>query len=450
MEPQRIINNEVNFTAPTPQNTPAAHLSVSQFSRPQVPDTIGEDEAEEEIPTISSNAAASGATAAAQIAGHPLLASLVQSRLNGLVGRSSGYIESLPAPIRQRVDGLNGIQIEHAKIEADFQKDVLELEKKYAERYKPLYERRAQIILGEIEPSEAEVTAGLKMAEEEDTDDDEDWEEDGEKSNRKTRVPPTAEELANSPKGIPEFWVTALNNHLGISELITERDQEALKHLEDIRVSYLDDKPGFKLTFYFGKGAKEFFENDKLEKTYYYQDGVGYDGDFIYEKAEGTKIEWKTGKDLTVKIETKKQRNKNTNQTRTIKKAVPTESFFTFFSPPTPPGEDDDLPENEQDEIEQRLELDYQIGEDLKERIIPRAIDFFTGKALRYADALDEDMSDEFDDDDDDDEDDDDDDDEEGDGRLVVPGAKKSRKAPVPPSGVTPASNQAPQECKQQ
>lgn len=29
--------------------------------------------------------------------------------------------------------------------------------------------------------------------------------------------------------------------------------------------------------------------------------------------------------------------------------------------------------------------------------------------------------------------------------RLVVPGAKKSRKAPVPPSGVTPASNQDPQ-----
>ncbi|KAG0144890.1 hypothetical protein CROQUDRAFT_108234 [Cronartium quercuum f. sp. fusiforme G11] len=29
----------------------------------------------------------------------------------------------------------------------------------------------------------------------------------------------------------------------------------------------------------------------------------------------------------------------NTNQTRTIKKAIPTKSFFTFFSPPTPPGQ---------------------------------------------------------------------------------------------------------------
>ncbi|KAG0143019.1 hypothetical protein CROQUDRAFT_96788 [Cronartium quercuum f. sp. fusiforme G11] len=47
----------------------------------------------------------------------------------------------------------------------------------------------------------------------------------------------------------------------------------------------------------------------------------------------------------------------NTNQTRTIKKAIPTKSLFTFFSPPTPPGEDDDLPDNEQDKIEQHHKL---------------------------------------------------------------------------------------------
>jgi nucleosome assembly protein 1-like 1 len=59
----------------------------------------------------------------------------------------------------------------------------------------------------------------------------------------------------------------------------------------------------------------------------------------------------------------------DTNQTRVVKKVVPTDSFFTFFSPPNPPSEDDDLPEEEQEEIEQRLELDYQIGEDLKDRV---------------------------------------------------------------------------------
>jgi nucleosome assembly protein 1-like 1 len=79
--------------------------------------------------------------------------------------------------------------------------------------------------------------------------------------------------------GIPEFWLTALKNSRSIVELITEEDEAALAHLEDIQLSYLEDaKPGFKLTFVFGEN--EFFENKSLEKTYYYQEEVGYGGDF--------------------------------------------------------------------------------------------------------------------------------------------------------------------------
>lgn len=52
--------------------------------------------------------------------------------------------------------------------------------------------------------------------------------------------------------------------------------------------------------------------------------------------------------------------------------------------------------------LDERLELDYQIGEDLKDRIVPRAVDFFTGKALQYEDMDDLDDGD-FDDEDDED-----------------------------------------------
>ncbi|KAG0147621.1 hypothetical protein CROQUDRAFT_91342 [Cronartium quercuum f. sp. fusiforme G11] len=44
-----------------------------------------------------------------------------------------------------------------------------------------------------------------------------------------------------------------------------------------------------------------------------------------------------------------------------IKKAILTKSFFTFFSPPTPPSEDDDLPDNEQDKIEQHHKLERRL-----------------------------------------------------------------------------------------
>ncbi|WAQ83057.1 hypothetical protein PtA15_3A424 [Puccinia triticina] len=40
-------------------------------------------------------------------------------------------------------------------------------------------------------------------------------------------------------------------------------------------------------------GAKKFFENTFLKKTYYYQDKVNYTGKFVYDRVEGTKIKWK-------------------------------------------------------------------------------------------------------------------------------------------------------------
>lgn len=120
-------------------------------------------------------------------------------------------------------------------------------------------------------------------------------------------------EGAPEPAAIPEFWLTALRNHVELSEIITDSDAELLKHLIDIRLGYLSSDapaPGYKLSFVFEKN--DWFENEVLEKTYYYQPEVGYMGDFIYEKAEGTEIKWKSDeKDLTKVIEVKKQRNKS-------------------------------------------------------------------------------------------------------------------------------------------
>lgn len=90
----------------------------------------------------------------------------------------------------------------------------------------------------------------------------------------------------------------------------------------------------------------------------------------------------------------------DTKQTRVVKKTVPTESFFNFFDPPSPPNDD----ESAASDIEERLELDYQLGEDIKEKLIPRAIDWFTGEALQYENIEDFDEGD-FEDDDDEEDD---------------------------------------------
>jgi nucleosome assembly protein 1-like 1 len=234
------------------------------------------------------------AAAASIFAQNPALVSMMQSKLSSLVGRSSGYVESLPAPVKRRVTGLKGIQKDHSKLEAEFQEEVLQLEKKYFAKFTPLYEKRAKIINGDNEPTDAEVEAG-KEEDEEDTE--------------ATKTEATEESVSTeAAKGIPEFWLSAMKNQISLAELITDRDEEALRHLTDIRMEYLD-RPGFRLIFEFS--PNDFFSNKTVTKTYFYREESGYGGDFIYDHAEGDKIDWKAGKDLTVRVESKKQRNKS-------------------------------------------------------------------------------------------------------------------------------------------
>lgn len=165
----------------------------------------------------------------------------------------------------------------------------------YHDLQKPLFERRFKILTGAEEATMEEVEAGEK-----------EWVKEDEE------YQPLGTEATYPSAAIPEFWLTALRNHVGLSEIITDRDADALKHLVDIRLEYLpttDPKPGFKLIFVFT--PNEFFENEVLEKTYLYQEEVGYTGDFMYDHAIGTEIKWKEDKDLTKEFEIKKQRNKS-------------------------------------------------------------------------------------------------------------------------------------------
>ncbi|GKT85149.1 nucleosome assembly protein [Colletotrichum tofieldiae] len=258
-------------TAPTPQNTPLQNAPISSHAQQPGVASIKEEDFDR-------------AAAASIFAQNPKLVQMIQGRLGSLV--------------RRRVAGLKGIQKEHSKLEAEFQEEVLQLEKKYFAKFTPLYEKRAKIVNGGSEPSEEEIKAG-----EEDDEEDEET-EDAEKTDKADKPAESSEPVS----GIPEFWLSAMKNQISLAEMITDRDEAALKHLVDIRMEYLD-KPGFRLIFEFAEN--EFFTNKTITKTYFYQNESGYGGDFIYDHAEGDKIEWKEGKDLTVRVESKKQRNKS-------------------------------------------------------------------------------------------------------------------------------------------
>lgn len=397
--------------APTPVNTPLNTAPISsRLSRPTVP-AIDENDAEDDEGNVT----------------HSAINAVLQHKLSTLIGKSSGYIESLPVPVKRRVEGLKGVATGYDVILKDHKKEMYELEKKLLSRALPLYQRRFDIISGLTDPTEAEVEAGEAVTFKDDPD---------ATPLPKDSADPNAEA---APRGIPDFWLTALKNHIAFSSLITERDEAALQPLTNITLEYLEgEQQGYRIVFHFA--PNDFFEDTTLTKEYRYKDELDIEGDYLYERAVGSTIHWKEDKDLTQEIEVKRQRNKATNRTRVVRRAKPTDSFFNFFSPPEPPTEEAEAEMEDEDleEIEENLEMDYQLGQDLKDRVIPRAIDYFTGKALEWEEAEDDDFEDEeeFDEEDDDDEDEDDEDED-----ADVPAFRRRKGG---------KDNVDPQECKQQ
>ncbi|KAI9484407.1 hypothetical protein BDB00DRAFT_792884 [Zychaea mexicana] len=371
------------LSAPTPQNTPINPAPITSNYRPSV-SSISED-TESKVDSNknnhgSNNTAAEASNLTGAFTSNPALISMLQGKLGNLVGRRSDYIESLPVNVKRRIHGLQHFQSQHAELEGKFQEEVLALEKKYLALYTPLYTKRAQVITGTYEPADEEVALGEKV----DQDTEEEEGKKAKKEEEKFKEEHQQQEQDDTTmKGIPEFWLTALKNHPQISESITDQDELVLKHLVDIRMSYMD-KPGFKLHFDFADD-NEFFSDKTLTKTYYYQEHA-YGGDYVYDHAEGCVVHWKEGKDLTVKVETKKQRHKGTNKTRVVKRTVPADTFFSFFSPPSFPDDSTELDEEEAEGLDAKLEVDYETGEEFKDKVIPHAIDYFTGKALEYED----------------------------------------------------------------
>jgi len=172
---------------------------------------------------------------------------------------------------------------DYETIEEAYKAERIALEQKYLDLKQVVIEKRRQIVAGEFEPPvEADETSGEKG---------------------------DAEEEHSDIKGIPGFWLTILTSHPSIGELVTEEDIPALEHLTDVTVEYGARFEEFTLTFHFKEN--EFFSNATLKKRY------EVSPDLLDEKApalsgvDGSVIEWKAGKNLTVAETVKKQKAKN-------------------------------------------------------------------------------------------------------------------------------------------
>jgi len=136
-------------------------------------------------------------------------------------------------PNSQIYEKLEEIQDNIEKLNEASSEEVIQIEKKYNEKRKPLYQQRNDMI-----------------------------------------------------KQIPLFWKTTLLTHASLVDHITEVDIKVLDYLEELNVEDAPDvRSGFSITMKFKPNP--FFKNTELQKEFKYGDGPGEC------EIKATKIEWK-------------------------------------------------------------------------------------------------------------------------------------------------------------
>lgn len=296
-------------------------------------------------------------------------------------------MKQLPPIMQGRVKALKNLQMDTVKVEAEYYKEVHALDIKYQAKYDEINQRRSKVVSGGHEPSGVEL----------------EWPSEDEDEDPEVSVTKKVEALTLHPdfpaeaSGLPKFWLHTLKNgnEEALMGLIEPHDEPVLEHLTDITVTLTDDNTGFTLSFAFQENP--FFTNQVLTKEYSLRNGpdpeapLSYDGPEII-SCKGCTIEWKEGMNVTDK--TRKV------ETITGKKAEPgapeevkVDSFFTFFNPPACDLDGTGDAEMEDDD-RAILAVDFDVGFAIKEKIIPRAVMYFTGEIFdddEFEDCEDED-----------------------------------------------------------
>ncbi|CAD7091930.1 unnamed protein product [Hermetia illucens] len=286
------------------------------------------------------------------------------------------FMASLPLPIKKKVRALRKLQLITTHLDAEFHRKVYELERSFEERHRDIFKKRFEIINGDYEPTEEECNYSDAEYTLDYTHAIDDF---------PLSVDNSCPPFDANARGVPDFWLTIFKYVPLFETFVKETDEPALKHLVDIRC-VTKPPPDLSFTLEFHFSPNPFFSNSVLTKEYLLKcdpdndDPFSFDGPEIY-KCIGCNIDWYEGKDLTCKTV---KRKSQLNQDRGSVKIIKTESFFNFFDPPEIPEDEHDP---QFDDINTILETDFEIGHYLKERIVPRAVLYFTGESDDFSDS---------------------------------------------------------------
>ncbi|GAU51785.1 hypothetical protein TSUD_415710 [Trifolium subterraneum] len=164
------------------------------------------------------------------------------------VSDKSENAEEIDGELVLSIEKLQEIQDELEKINEEASDKALEIEQKYNEIRKPVYDKRNNII-----------------------------------------------------KSISNLWSTAFLIHPALGDLLNEEDQKIFKHLSSLEVEDQDVKSGFSIAFNFNPNP--YFENTKIVKTFTFpEEGTT--------KVVSTPIKWKGGKEISNGVSQEKKGKK--------------------------------------------------------------------------------------------------------------------------------------------
>lgn len=276
----------------------------------------------------------------------------------GAPSSKAGSAQHLPLAVKQRVLALKNLQAQYAQVEAQFYKDLHDLEKKYAAFYQPLFDKRSEIINAIHEPTEGECQWQVGV------------QEGG--AGEMEREP----EGKGQADGIPHFWLMAFKNVKMLGRMIRRNDELVLQRLEDVKIKFSEVEEPMSFTIEFIFKSNEYFFNKVLTKTYRVRSDPD-DSDPFFSKgpeiigSTGCEIYWKEGENVTVKT-TKLRKCEGRRSVSTTRK-MPSCSFFTYFYPP-------DYPEGRVMDVA----TDYKLGYFFREVLVPKSVLFFTNEASGY------------------------------------------------------------------
>ncbi|KAI6657728.1 Nucleosome assembly protein 1-like 1 isoform X1 [Oopsacas minuta] len=317
------------------------------------------------------------------------LASL-QAKMASMLGCSSGYLESLPDSVKARVRALRKYQLEYFQLEAEFMRKICTLENEYRSKFDEVFQRRSAVVLGVMEPSDEDKEFGADETEELEA-----IPEEGKGGNMETESGTISEgvkELSigdekgaeaskeEDTRGIPNFWLTVLQNVDMLETNIFTHDIAILASLQDIKMIYPNhDGLDFTIEFYFADN--EYFTDKVLTKQYNVkcevdpEEPFGFTGPEIV-NCKGCEIHWNKGKNVTRRHIRRRTKDKKVASPKYVTRVEPQDSFFMFFTPPVVK----DFLEDMSDDSRNELEADFTLGEIIKEKVISRAVLYFTGE----------------------------------------------------------------------